>query len=202
MRKFVTPVLVGIISFLAGIYACIIFKKFSQFNINPSVGFEINPFEIFSLITAIVLATYVARTLSKKSDLEKAEKDLLIDYLTDFKGEFNNRISYILEQEAFDKVETNSKFKILRKRIDTIIALANEHKFIVANDEHSNDLKSKIRDIWELSTDTPKKPTGRTSTAVRADIDRLRLEQVNKIEMAVIEVDKLIFQLTMKINRK
>lgn len=202
MHKNLKIGLAGTLGILIGFYICIIIKKFTVLKIDPTISFEINPFELFSLIVTIILAIYVARTLSKANDLEKSEKDLLINYLTNFKNEFNQKITYLLEQAEFDSVITNSNFKIIRKKIDTIISLSVEHKFIDKNETYSNELINKVRDIWELFTDTPKKANGRSTAAVKGDIERLRLEQVNKIEMAVIEIEKLLFKLTMKINRK
>lgn len=170
--------------------------------IDPTVSFEINPFEIFTLLATIILAIYVAKTIAKANDLEKGEKDFLIKYFTDFKTEFGTKTSSMLEQPDFDNVLTNSNFKILRKRIDTIIGLAVDSKFIASNDSHSSELLSKIRDVWELFTNTPRRASGRSSAGVRNDIERLRLEQVSKINLTVIEIEKLLFQLTMKIHKK
>lgn len=202
MHKNLKIGLVGTIGILVGFYICIIVKKYTVLKIDPTVSFEINPFELFSLVVTIILAIYVARTLSKANDLEKSEKDLLINYLANFKNEFNLKITQLLEQPEFDSVITNSNFKIIRKRIDSIISLSVEHRFIDKTESFSNELINKVRDIWELFTNTPKKANGRSTASVKGDIERLRLEQVSKIEMTVIEIEKLLFQLTMKINRK
>lgn len=202
MRKYFNLVLVSIIGVISGIFLCIAVKKWTALHIDPTVSFEINPFELFSLIITTILAIYVARTITKTNDLEKSEKDLIIDYLTNFNREFREKISSLLEQQEFDTAIASSNFKIIRKRIDSVISLGVEHNFIISNDPYSVDLTNKVRDIWELFTDTPKKANGKSTAAVKEDIARLRLEQVNKIEMAVIEIEKLLFQLIMKVNRK
>lgn len=202
MRRYLKLGLATLVGVFGGFYLSILIKKYTVLKIDPTVSFEINPFEIFTLIATILLAIYVARTITKANDLEKSEKDLLANNLTYFKDEFSNKINSMLEQSEFDSVLTNSNFKILRKRIDTIISLAVDYKFISNNDEHSNELLNKTRDVWELFTNTPRTANGRTSAAVRNDINRLRLEQISKINMTVIEIEKLLFQLTMKIHRK
>lgn len=202
MHKYLRTALVALIGIFAGFYLCILVRIYTVLKIEPTVSFEINPFEIFTLLATIILAIYVAKTIAKANDLEKGEKDFLIKYLSDFKTEFGTKISYMLEQQDFDSVLTNSNFKILRKRIDTIVGLAIDSKFIVSNDPHSIELLSKIRDVWELFTNTPITASGRSSAGVRNDINRLRLEQVSKINMTVIEIEKLLFQLTMIIHKK
>ena len=202
MHKYLKIAIASLIGVIGGFYLCIILEKYAEFTIDPTVSFEINPLEIFTLITTILLAIYVARTIGKANDLEKGEKDLLNSYLSDFKKEFSGKIELMLEQSDFDSVLTSSIFKILRKRIDTIIGLAVEYKFISNIDHHSNELRNKIRDVWELFTNTPRSASQRSSAAVKDDINRLRLEQISKIKMNVIEIEKLLFQLTMKIHKK
>lgn len=202
MHKYLKISIATSIGVLAGFYLCILVKKITVLEIDPKVSFEINPFEIFTLITTILLAIYVARTIGKANDLEKGEKDLLNSYLSDFKNEISNKIELMLEQTHFDSVLTNSNFKILRKRIDTIMSLAVEYNFILNSDQDLNELRNKIRDVWELFTNTPRTANGRSSAAVRDDINRLRLEQISKIKMTAIEIEKLLFQLTMKIHKK
>jgi hypothetical protein len=202
MHKYLKTALFSLVFFFAGFYSCILIRKYSVLKIDPTVSFEINPFEIFTLLATIILAIYVAKTIAKANELEKGEKEILIKYLTDFKTEFGAKINSMLDQPDFDNVLTNSNFKILRKRIDTIIGLAVDSKFINANDSHSSELQSKIRDVWELFTNTPRRASERSSASVRNDIKNLRLDQVSKINIAVIEIEKLLFQLIMKIHKK
>lgn len=202
MRNTLKLGLVGTLGIVVGFYICIIVKKYTVLKIDPTISFEINPFELFSLLVTIILAIYVGRTISKTNDLEKNEKDLLINYLGNFKNELNQKITYLLGQADFDTAVTNSNFKIIRKKIDSIINLSVQYKFIDKNEGDASELLHKVRELWELFTDTPKKPNSRSTASVKGGIERLRLEQVNKIEMTVIEIEKLIFQLTMKINQK
>ncbi len=202
MHKYVKLGLATLVGIIAGFYLCILIKKYTVLTIDPTVSFEINPLEIFTMLATILLTIYVARTIGKANDLEKSEKEMIAHNLTDFKKEFCSKINSMLEQNEFDSVLTNSNFKILRKRIDAIVSLAVDYKFVPNNDPQSNELLNKIRDVWELFTNTPRTANGRTTAAVRNDINRLRLEQISKINMAVIEIEKLLFQLTMKVHRR
>ena len=133
---------------------------------------------------------------------KKNEKDLLINYLSEFKLLCNSKISKLLLNDNFDTPKTNSDMKILRKKIDSIIELAEEYKFIEKNDTLATELNNKVRDIWELLTDCPEKVSSRASKTVKDGIERARLKQVNEVEAALIDIERLIFKITMKINNK
>lgn len=202
MQKNNKIAIAAILGFAAGIMFIIFFKKYTTLYFANDVSFEINPLEIFSIGVNIFLAIYITRTLSKKNDQEKSEKELIINYLKDFQLEYNSKTSKLLECEDFETPLTNSCFKTLRTRINSILALAEENNTIVNNDETATKIRQKISEIWELFTDTPRTAHTRANQAIKDGIQALRLEKIGKIEAASIDLDKLIFQLAMKINRK
>lgn len=189
-------------SFFIGFYLCILIKKVSLLSISNQVSIEINPLELITTAITIFLAVYVTRTLGKKNDLEKTEKELFIDYLIKFKDLTSNKIYSILKEETFDTPSTKSDLKILRKKANTIINLGVEAQYFDENEKLANDLNDKVRDIWELLTDCPEKITGRASANVKQGVERLRLEQINKVEMNLIDIEQIIFNLSLKVNQK
>lgn len=197
--KIILPLLLGI---LIGVCINLLIKKYTTLYIENDVSFEINPLEVFSILINIFLAIYITRNLSKQNDLEKSEKELIINYLKDFQVEYNARINKILECADFETPITNSCFKTLRMKINSILSLAEESKLIIENEQTSLRIKQKVTDLWELFTNTPKNANARANRATQEGIATLRLEQIGKIEIALIELDKLIFELAMKINRK
>jgi hypothetical protein len=202
MQKNNKIAIASILGFAAGLIFTIIFKKYSTLYFANDVSFEINPLEIFSIGINIFLAISITSTLSKKNDQEKSEKELIINYLKDFQLEYNKKTNKLLECEDFETPLTNSCFKTLRIRINSTLALAEENSLINNNDETVSKIKQKISEIWELFTDTPRTANTRANHATKVGIKALRLEKIGKIEAASIDLDKLIFQLAMKINRK
>lgn len=204
MHKSIEVLISGLIGVIVGIISIVLFKKWSVFTISKSISLGINPLEVMTLGITALLAVYVARTISKKNDLEKSEKDLIISYLGDFQHRVTSKVTSIMENESFVSAKTNAEFKILRKRLDLIIVLAIEYEFITNNDGTANELKNKVREVWELVTDTPRQVNSRANAAaaVKEGIERLKLEQISKIEANLIDVEKLIFQITMKIYNK
>ena len=202
MQKNNNIAIASILGFAAGVMFIIIFKKYSTLYFANDVNFEINPLEIFSIGVNIFLAIYITRTLSKKNDQEKSEKELIINYLEDFRLEYNTKTNKLLECEDFETPLTNSCFKTLRYRVSTIIALAKENSIIANNDETASNIFQKISEIWELFTDTPRTANKKANQATKDGILTLKLEKIGKIEAASIDLDKLIFQLAIKINRK
>lgn len=202
MQKYNKIVIAAILGFASGIIFIIFFKKRTTLFFANDVSFEINPLEIFSIGANVFLAIYITRTLSKKNDQEKSEKELVINYLKDFQLEYKSKTNKLLECEDFETPLTNSCFKTLRMRINSILALAEENMIIEDNDETASKIKQKISEIWELFTDTPRTPKSRANQAIKDGIQTLRFERIGKIEAASIDLDKLIFQLAMKINRR
>jgi hypothetical protein len=202
MQKNYKITIASILGFAAGMIFIIILKKYSTLYFANDVSFEINPLEVFSIGVNIFLAIYITRNLSKKNDQEKSEKELIINYLKDFQLEYNTKTNKLLECEDFETPLTNSCFKTLRTRVNSILALAEENSIIANNDETASKIMQKISEIWELFTDTPRTANTRANQATKDGIQTLRLEKIGKIEVASIDLDKLIFQLAMKINRK
>lgn len=202
MRKYYKITIAALLGFASGVMFIIFFKKHTALYFANDVSFEINPLEIFSIATNIFLAIYITRTLTKKNDQEKSEKEIIINYLKDFQMEYKNKTNKLLKCEDFETPFTNSCFKTLRTKINSVLTLAEENSIIVNNDETASNIRQKISEIWELFTDTPRKANTKANQAMKDEIQALRLEKIGKIEAASIDLDKLIFQLAMKINRK
>ena len=90
----------------------------------------------------------------------------------------------------------------MRSKIYSIIGLAKESNLIEVSDPILNEITENISEIWELFTETPKIASSKSSLAVKADIEKIRLEKLSKIELSNIKLEKLIFQLVLKINNK
>lgn len=201
-KNLIKSLTIASVSFFVGYYVCILIKKLTALSINNQVSIEINPLELITTGITVFLAIYVTRTLGKRNDLEKSEKELFIDYLVKFKDLASNKIYNILKNENFDTPSTKSDLKILRKKVNSLTTLGIEAKYFDANEKLATELNEKFRDIWELLTDCPEKITGRANASVREGVERLRLEQINKVEMNLIEIERLIFKLSLKVNKK
>ena len=197
--KFIVAIL---ISLLIGFYLCIIVKEFTIFTINENVGFEINPLELISILINVFLAIYITGSINKKNESNKYEKELLINFLLEYKRDFSSRINELIIQENLESINTNANFKILRSKIFIISGLIQESNFAINSDNILPNINEKISEIWELFTDTPKASSSRTSVAIREEIERIRLEKISKIEMANIALEKLLYQLILIINKK
>ncbi len=184
--------LTAIISFGAGIVITIFLKKWSALYISNEVSIKLNPFEIISIGVTVLLAIYITRKLSKDNDIDKSQKELLISYFDDFKNEASIKVSNILKKNAFNKTETKSALKILRKRLKSIIELADDYSFIEKNSDLTKKTKEKLTDIWEILTDTPKRGADQT----------LIEEKKQAVEKNMIEIYELIFKITFEINKK
>lgn len=200
LNKF--SLIILIVGIFLGFYVCILIKKFSILTLDPKVSFQANPFEIFSLVTNIILAIIVARTIARQNDTERKEKDLLINNLQKFSENFVTVVSDLLSQVDFDTPKTRASFKIYRKQLDSILKLCKEHDFLNEGNSNSQELRETVSNMWELFTDTPKQSKNRRNSQIAIDIETLRLEKITQINSSLIEVEKLVFKIIIEINRK
>ncbi|MEI7583083.1 hypothetical protein [Runella sp.] len=124
MLKNIKLILCFIFGVLIGVCLNLLIKKYTTLYIQSDVSFEINPLEIFSILINSFLAIYITRNLSKKNDLEKSEKELIISYIKEFQIEYSFKINKLLESENFETPTTNSCFKTLRSKINSILSIA------------------------------------------------------------------------------
>ncbi len=171
---------------------------------DTKISLSVNIFEVISTGITALLAIYVTRTLSKKNDLEKNEKELLINILNEFVKLVREKIYKILDMGHFDTPQARSDMKILRKKADAIIKIAEKHKFLDKDNSLSVKLNNNVRDIWELLTECPPRRANNSNDVdhITNDLDKLRLHKQNKVESRLIEIECIVFELTLKINEK
>lgn len=185
-------ILLHIISFVTGFLFCIVLRKYSSFYISNQVSIEINPFDLVSLIVTLLIAIYAGRILTKQNEYETSEKELLIQYITDFKNLLKQKIDHIIENDITDDKIINCELKILRSKLNSIISIAEDYNFILnQNNGKANQVKEKLKDIWELLTDPPKSSN-----------DNYFLIRKTDVTQNSLQIEKLLFDLTIEIYKK
>lgn len=199
-KDWVLKILVGIVIFGAGFYSKCLIDQYTIIKFSDTINWEANPLELLSLIVTILLAIYVTRTLGKRNDAEKAETELLINYILGFKNDLLERFNSISAEKNIEQIKLNSDCKIIRKRLHSIISLAIENEYLDKNDNLVNSLKDEVANIWEILTDTPSLIDGIASKEVTDGIATLRADKISKVENTIIEIEKIVFNLILKIN--
>lgn len=175
-----------LLGLIFGFFLTIFIKKFSSFTIDSNIGLEINPFEFLVLVINVILAIYITRTLGKKIDSEKNEKQYLIDYLQEFRREFSNSVQCLLDDDDFDSERSKTKLKYLRQKNNLILNILKNNKFIVDDDGDAMHLKPIISQIWHQLTN-------------EEEDFILRKREINS---NLNKVDEIFFHLIFKINKK
>lgn len=199
---------------VAGASSILFIGNYSDFHLENSVSIQMDPFEIISVVINGFLAIYIARNLFKQNDLEKTEKEFLIEYLKEFRSEYNSKTDELLKLTDFETPTTKSYLKVLRLKNESILKLGKENKLIANDDKIAQDIIQKVTDIWKLFTDTTKredialqaKEILKTKTISKPEAmvqakEILHLKKIGEIEIATIELDKLIFEMILQINR-
>lgn len=193
--------IIGILIFVAGFFSKCFIDQYTILKFSDTINWKANPLEPISLIVTIFLAIYVTRTLSKRNDAEKAETELLINYILGFKNDLLERFDSISTEKNIEQVKLNSDCKIIRKRLHSIISLATKNGYIDENDNLVNSLKEEVNNIWQTLTDTPPLIDGTASKEVTDGIATLRADKISKVENTIIEIEEIVFNLILKINK-
>lgn len=179
----------------------ILFKKFSFFTIQNNIGLSLNPVEVVSIAINIILAIYITAKLSRKNDLERSEKQFLINSFEAFSRDTNKIIATYISNEDFDTINVKAKFKSLRIKLQSLIKLGQDYDLL--DTKESNDsIAHKLTELWELFTDSPRKASKSSPKSVQEDFEYLRVQRISDIERKQIEFEEEIFKIIFRINRK
>ncbi len=164
----------------------ILFFSWNQLNI------QLNVLTPFSLLITIGLAIYVTRILNISNEKTRIEKNLIIEYLKNFKKDLFKSIRSINDTAEIEYYTVSSKLKILRTEINLILKFTEKYKFS-NNIDRFDKIDTRIRDIKDLFTD-------------EADVINnkivLKAEQKDKANGLINEIELQIFELIIEINRK
>ncbi|SFN60758.1 hypothetical protein SAMN05444143_1374 [Flavobacterium succinicans] len=190
-------IIIFLIGMLSGGYLIIIIKKHSHFNIENNISIGINPIEIFSIIMNIFIAYYLTVVFGKKNDIDKSERDILIQFFEDFRKDKDLIIAESIDVILSGNQNTNlnfitSQFKYLRQKLNMNLNLLVDRKIILNNDVSKQNAEAKMRDIWQKITYTP--TLGQQNYIIENELSNARRFST--------ELDKLLFELIIRINNK
>lgn len=194
-----------IVSFVLGILlgsiVLIVIKKYSILTFQNNIGLSINPLEIISVTINVLLAIYVTATLSKRNEQEKSDKQFLINSFDTFNRDVAKTIAFFVDNEEYDNINVRAKFKSLRIKLSSLIKIGEDNE-LLNKDDSNNLISSKMTEMWELFTDSPRKPSKNASKAVKDDLEYLKVQKISDIDKKHIEFEEEIFKIIFKINRK
>lgn len=171
---------------------------------SPIVTFQIDPLgalmDVLTLVVPVFLTVYVLRTLNRRDEGEKSERNLLI---ASFKT-FDSDLSKVVRDFARGGVKVENVAAFLKRngmRAQTLLRLTTEEGFLAEDSKQAKALSKKIRNIKDLLTNTPK--TGEIEDGIRIVDGKLNYSsnQVDKIANAVFDFNTCIFKITAEINR-
>lgn len=174
-------------------------KDSFQLAVNPEVDFDLDPVELLSLFVTIGLAVYVTRTLQRKDDDDKVERDLLMDYFKDFSSSFVESIHEMSNPDGVESADVASAFQRHGMALEELLDLANS--LDSRNDENLLSLEKAVADLRELFSNIPRE--GEVEDGIRVEGTRLRYSprHVGGITRATGRFRKAIYVLIAGINR-
>lgn len=192
----------GLVGILFGTIAFAIFAiPFNYFNltVNPQLTLQIDPVNLLSLFTTIALTGYILRTLKRKDDGDKVERDLLIGYFNEFQNKFTEEIH---QMTTIDGVEGSHVAIILKKcemYMQEIIELTKEYKPDTEN--NLKKLQEIISEIRELLSNIPRE--GEVEDGIRVEGTKILYSprHLQEVTLSMGKFRKSIFSIIVGINR-
>lgn len=192
-----SEICIFLVGMLAGIYLMVIIKKYSHFTVQDNIAIEVNPIEIFSILINIFIAYYITVVFGKKNDIAKSEREILLQYFEDFRKAKDLIITESIDVILSGNQNSNmnfiiSQFKYLRQKLNMNLTLLVDRKIITDNDTLKQNSEAKMKNIWEKITYTP--VAGQQNYVVENELANARRFST--------ELDKLLFEVIIKINNK
>lgn len=171
------------------------------FQVAKEITYQIDPWNVISLLISVILAVIVLRKLNKSDENDKAERELIINYFNAFNSEFTDKLGEVSK----DGTALSYTANILKRygvRLETLLKLAIEQGFLREESENGENLLRKVRNIRTLLTDTPAKGS-LVDDGVKVIKGKLFFseKQKDKIAYAVYDINCSIFLLVVEINR-
>ena len=192
----------GLIGLLCGVLGFFLFTipfNYFKLTVNPQLSFQIDPVNFLSLIVTVTLGIFVLRSLNRKDEGDKVERDLLITYFTKFESNFTGEIHSMTAKEGIEGSEVAIVFKKYGMYIQEILEIARGHKS--KNEEKLIILEKSISEIRELLSNLPR--TGEVEDGVRLEGTQIfySSRHLSEVTVSMAKFRKAIFNVIANINR-
>lgn len=196
-NNYLFSVLVGVFS--GALVFFILFLLFQSFTPNPGVSVGIDPIDFISLGINTFLVIYVLRTLGRKDDSEKVERELLISYFTKFDSEFSEGVHKMTTVDGVEGVEVAAFFKKYDMYLQELVDLSKSHRS--KNLSNLTALEVAFSQIRELLSNTPQ--AGEIEDGVRIEDTRILYSSrhLGVITKSMGKFKKAMFNVVVGINR-
>lgn len=195
----------GFIGIIAGVFAfflfSISFKYFGLTTTSPQLSIGLDPINFISLIINTVLIILVLRKLGRKDDIDKVEREIIINHFKDFEAEFCKEIHRITSiDDGIEGSELASTFKKFDMSLQGVIEITKFYSLKENNENITNLLKT-FSNIRELLSNTPR--DGEIEDGIRINGSKISYssKHIFEITKGMNEFNKNIFAIIVDINR-
>ncbi len=196
-NNYLFSILVGV--FFGSLTFFILFASFNSFRVNTEISFGVNPIDFISLLINTILVMYVLRTLSRKDDNDKVERELLIGYFTKFEDDFSSGIHRMTSSCGIEGEEVSAFFKKHSMYLQELIDLSEDHR--PENAPNLGSLQSSFSEILDLLSNTPRE--GEIEDGVRIENGYIFYSprHLAEITKSMGKFKKAVFNVSVCINR-
>lgn len=160
----------------------IIVKKTSNFTISKELYLP----DLVSIVVTVLLAFYIGYIVEKNKSNERIAKDTVISYYKEYDEFLNSSIKTILSGNL-KRSKINSNFKTIRTRLYKLEQIATSKKILNSNNLLLKKISDEVNSLWRICT---------------GDISIIDPKTNEAIELRLITIDGLIYELILEINEK
>lgn len=180
-------------------FILIVASNLFSLGISPEISFQIDPLNLLSIGVTIYLAIYLIRKFNQQDEIDKTERELLIDYFNKFDSNFTEGIHEITRMSKVESQEISGFFKKYTMYLQELIDLA-----IVYQAKHYDKLDRlnlSVSKIRELLTYTPKLDDIDSGISIEETSLVYSSDHMSKVSQGMGLFKKAIFDLIICINR-
>lgn len=196
-------ILIGLLTGVVTYFALLILFSWVHLIIKPDINLEFDIAGLIGTVINIVLVLIVLRTLHRRDEGEKVERELLIDHFVKFESGFCNLIHQFMMDTQEVGVDGSKLASALREQgmsLQELVELT--RSYYSGSGDEIKDLEDSVAGIRDMLTNTPRE--GSVEDGVRLTDDGKILyssRYVGDISAAVGRFKKAIFAVIVSINR-
>ncbi len=193
-------ILVALISFLLGVWGKGVIANLEFFTFNRDVQLEVDLLGPVAILINIILAVYIARSISLANEKDRIKNSLVIGYINSFQENLERDFAKLQSLDQIDCLETKSTFKKLRMTLNSLLTLITDQKIIDEREKLLSETQTCLGNIWEAMTDTPKKSDRRSTKRTKEEREILRTEKLLIAHSHLDQMRGLLFRLIVKLK--
>lgn len=189
-----------IVIFTTGVCAGFVVHILSSMTLkfSKTVDLQIDMFGIFTLMTTVGMAIYIANVINKKNSEHRIEKDIIIEDIKIFRKHFSKFIINSIKEKNYSYTTVVANLKKTRINFKEISDCINELNYSNKGEQIKN-IKLNLKKLLNILTNTNKE--NKNDLIIKNSKATISNKRKIEIEILLNATNKKLFKLIIEINR-